>query len=558
MRFTNSFFPILILFCWGICFNLGHAQQNQFILHVDKPFYATGETIWYNLYLPQALHKKTVMIKGVLVDQAGNVTDRFFKKADKQSSINGFLTIPYNYNSGSYNFIFKACPDKSNQEITLANIEFPIYNDLRGINLELSQTPPSPTDKMIANTLEIDISMAKESVQPREKVSASIEIKDSQGNPVDASYSVVVTDATMVQSAMPGEATYSIGPELTTTQMDRFLEEIFILGKLTDTLDQPFQANVLGAYASEQNKFHYAKSNKDGIFTLQLDDFYQEQSLQFVGFPKEIEDIRVSLLPEASPSEKPKSKFFITEQIVAYLELSRQRKKMAQYFEDLETNVALQEFANEVQELKPDFTYVIAEYEKFEDIGSFLNELLAPLQLKTVKGKTIATMSNPRAKITVLAKLEGTPLFIIDGKVTRNAEFFSKINLGNVETIDLFYVPENLRKQFNVMGANGVARITTIVPQFDLPAEDKEDLYTVSGLQPKGSLILTPEKQNYQEDAIPNFKTPIYWSPASEKTQNKGNIEFIQSDDKSTFVISVFAKTPDGKMGFATKEYVVK
>ncbi|MCH2083585.1 MAG: hypothetical protein MK226_14425 [Saprospiraceae bacterium] len=536
------------------------AFSNNCVLHLDKAFYATGEKIWYQVYLPKLLQDKTVAVKGVLVNPDGVVVRRFFHKSKKTNAIDGVLKIPYNFNSGYYKLLFKVNPKDTKEELVLVEKEIPIYSDFQMQQYEVEENiNEAPAIPALQDDLNIKLSLNKEDFSARDLVNVQIEVTDKAGNPVDANYSVAVTDASLIQDAMPQVSTVVRGPAYSNEQMANLNEAIYVIGQVMDTLNEPVKVNVLSAYASEQNKFHYAKSNNDGLFTMDISNFYEEQSLQFVGFPKEIEEIKVRLIPEVNTDNKPKRVIKINEKIGKYLEYSQQRKKMAQYFEYLEDNAETQKFVNEVAELKPDYNYVISEYEKFENVASFFTELLTPLAFKKVKGRYVASMSNPRAQITALIKLGGKPLFIIDGKVTRDADFIGKINLGNVEEIDLFYIPENIRRQFKVMGAHGVVRITTIVPQFELPQNDKEDLFVVNGLQiPTEFVPFQPTPSNNSKASMPNYATPVFWSPNNAVENGKGELNYYQTDDKSTFVISVLAQSKSGKMGFVSKRYQVK
>ena len=70
-------------------------------------------------------------------------------------------------------------------------------------------------------------------------------------------------------------------------------------------------------------------------------------------------------------------------------------------------------------------------------------------------------------------------------------------------------------------------------------------------------MVFDPSK--VQEEAlIPNFSNPVFWSADQETKSGIGKVSFFQNDDKSTFTISVVARTADGRFGFATKEYEVK
>jgi uncharacterized protein YfaS (alpha-2-macroglobulin family) len=115
------------------------AFSNNCVLHLDKAFYATGEKIWYQVYLPKLLQDKTVAVKGVLVNPDGVVVRRFFHKSKKTNAIDGVLKIPYNFNSGYYKLLFKVNPKDTKEELVLVEKEIPIYSDFQMQQYEVEE-----------------------------------------------------------------------------------------------------------------------------------------------------------------------------------------------------------------------------------------------------------------------------------------------------------------------------------------------------------------------------------------------------------------------------------
>ncbi len=532
--------------------------DNQCVIHLDKPFYISGDVIWYKLYLPQVLDKQDIAVKGLLIAASGKVEDRFFHKSLGNTYLDGHIKIPYSLGSGIYHLVFKAAPKDQQKELILAEIEIPIYNDLQEIRNAKDIEGATVAGKLseVAGDLSVRIGLDREEYSVRDLITASVSIRDAGNKLVKSNISVSVIH--YPADVIADYQTIGVGQSLSEASLQSLQGKIYVKGQLMDTLNNPIKANVLGAYASKQNKIHYAKTNEEGFFTLDLPDFYAHQTLQFMGYYKEEPEIRIKMDNDNEHGPTNKS-LVINESIKEYLELSRQRKKLSQYYESLKPQYSTEEFVDEIQQLKPDFTYLTKEYVKFEDVGSFFNELITPLQLKKVKGKYVATMSNPTARITVQAKLKGSPLFIVDGKATRDANFAGNINLGNVESIDLFYIPENLRRQFNVMGSSGVVRITTVNPIFEIPRNDQEDLFEVSGLQPITDFVPYVPKTSSAEIKRPNFQSTLFWSP-DQKTKADGttDIQFHHTDDRGVFLIEVMAQGENGQIGIATKKYIVE
>lgn len=536
--------------------------QGSFVIHMDKPFYSTGEEIWYKLYLPTNL-QKSVAIKTIIINPDGRTTERFFLRSEPgQAYVDGYFKIPFNYQSGMHRIEFRASGAAVEPDIVLAKLEFPIYNDfeIKSLATKLDQSPNSSNQKSAPlGDLKIDIQLDKNTFSKREQVSAKITITDAAGNPVQANYSVATTDAALIQEALPGAPNYAVGQSLSAAQLGQLADKIFIKGQVMDSVGSPMQANVLGAYASVQKRIHYGKTNPRGLFTFSLPDFYGDQTLQFIGYPKESEEIKVSLLKESTFDDRPQEALPINDKILKYLELSQQKKKMAEYFEHMTENVDIEAVENNFEGLKADFSYTADEYVKFEDVGGFFSELITPLKFRIVNKIYSARMENPRSRDASFSTLPGKPLFIIDGKVTRDANFIARTSWSNVRTVDIFYFAEKLRKQFNILGQGGVVRITTDIPQFTLPPNDLEDVFEVNGLQPMVNFVPFTPSSSSAEVRLPNFRTPNYWLANAETSKNgQADINFYQGDEESTFVIEVIAQSADGKLGRATKTYTVQ
>jgi hypothetical protein len=232
---------------------------------------------------------------------------------------------------------------------------------------------------------------------------------------------------------------------------------------------------------------------------------------------------------------------------------------MAEYFDYLNENIVLGNGENDFESLKADFSYVADEYIKFETVGDFFSELITPLKFRIVNGTYEARMENPRSRDASFSNLPGKPLFIIDGKITRNADFIARSSWSNVRRVDIFYIAEKLRKQFNILAQGGVVRIETNIPQFNLPENELEDVFTVNGLTPGGTFIPFETGTSSAEIRLPNFIMPTYWAPDVEAGKNgKATVQFKQGDDASNFVLEVIAQGANGKKGHATVKYIVK
>lgn len=531
-----------------------HAQE-QFLLHTNKPFYVTGEVVWYTVFLPPSLNNQETVIKTYIIDPKGRVKKEFFLNSNSQPTINGYFKIPFEFSSGLYQMVFQSSFSDTEPDVTLVQATLPVYSDLR-------KDLPEPNDEtlafddseMIENALDLSINIPASTIAPGNSISGQISVNDASGNPVNAEVSISIIDGSLNHMTKDDQPTVFVGPEINRFQLPQIANTLYYKGVIMNGEQTPIQASVVGAYAGTTNRMYYTKSNPDGNFRLKVNPFYGDQSIQFVSY-QEPAELKVKLAAPPS-SGGVQGQLPVNEDIVEYLKWSQARKKMSQHFE-LASPVAAKAVENEINPLTSDFTFNTKEYVKFERVIDFFSELLTPLRFKTEDSLYVAYMYNPAARSSKNDQLTGEPLFIIDGKVTRNADFIARLDLSNIETIDLFYKPLSNRRQFNVLGMSGVVKMETFIPQFDLPENDKEDVFTVSGFQEPGT-FLSADQRHSASGRLPNFASAVYWNGQISIENGNGSFAFSTTDDRGAFVIQVVARTADGKVGIGSIGYRVE
>ena len=530
-------------------------NQESFTLHTNKNFYVTGEIIWYTLLLPPAIHDTPTVVNCLVVAPDGNIRDRFFLKSEGTPTIKGHFAIPYEYRSGLYRLVFQSALSDFEPDVTLLQAKLPIYSDL-------SKDLPAPnnaeigplTNEGIENELDITINMPSNLVVGRE-ASCNIMVKDQNGQPAAVALSIAINDATLNALSADDVPAIFQGEAIATDALSNIAQTAYFKGIAMDHEGQPTQLNIMGAYAGKTDKMYYAKTDKEGRFNLKMEPFYDEQSVQFVGYKNEL---NLKFKPASTSNFPPvEGTLPVNDFVYEYLKWSQMRKKINQHFGQ-PSPLSLEMGEEQINEYKPDFSFDTKEYVKFEKVVDFFSELLTPLRFKKEDSLYIATMYNPAARQSRNDQLSGNPIFIIDGKVTKDAHFIANLELSNIETIDLFFKPLSNREQFNVLGMKGVAKMSTFIPQFELPAEDKEDVFLAAGFQPEGSFKRTlPRKET--GDKIPNFTSTTEWkNQLATNARGETSFTFTPTADRGEFVIQVVAFSNNGVLGYQTVTYTIE
>ncbi|MEM8523021.1 MAG: hypothetical protein AAGG68_00185 [Bacteroidota bacterium] len=522
------------------------AQSGNTLLHLDKSFYVTGEVVWYKFYLPSELKGQKKIVEVLVSDKTGDIIEQYFLQSEGNSFVEGYYKIPFNIEAGWYRISILPTGDS---KALLSSVTFPVYNDLSPMqDIQVAATlPTDPSTSGQLNDLSIEVQLNKATYAPRDQVQATLMVKDQNGKAVkNANLSVSVSDANLITQNLlvKGAVTTDIGNEIT------------VEGTLIDENSEAMRASVLGMYSSLEDRIFYSSADNKGRFAFTPPIFSGKRPIQFVGYQFEHMEVGIQMDERKMlPIERPLT---YTEAVKDYMALSRQRKKIFQIYKSLENQIEPEKVKLDVQDLNPGFTYVIDEYESFDFMYSFFGELITPLKFFLQPDSTYkATLYNPTGRASANTQLSGDPLFIIDGKLTRDADFVARMDMDYIERVELMYKSENLREKFSAIGRSGVVKMTTNLKDVPMAEKDAEDIFTISGVQSKAAF------PTFQANDIPSsqpfFRPQLYWNANIVTDANgKANFTFYQSDDLSQFIIRVVGQGENGGFGKTKKKYEVK
>ncbi|MBK9491173.1 MAG: hypothetical protein IPO07_22080 [Haliscomenobacter sp.] len=149
------------------------------------------------------------------------------------------------------------------------------------------------------------------------------------------------------------------------------------------------------------------------------------------------------------------------------------------------------------------------------------------------------------------------PIFILDGKVTRDADFIARLKTNQIEQIDLFYQPDQLFANFKAIGRSGVVNIRS-KSGMAIPADEEADVFSINGLQTPVEFPTLLADQIRTKVGQPFFRPQVYWNPNLETdAQGLARFSFVQTDDWSHFQIEVLVQAENGAFGRGVAEYKV-
>lgn len=535
--------------------------QESFI-HLDKSFYVNGEVIWYKMYLPKSFGNSPLVVKAVILNKEGGEMDYVFHKVDEFGQVSGYYKVPFDMPTGMYRLVFRTLdiPQLTNQE--LGSRIFPVYNDndLRTLQEQMVELPEERRREMadMGNGLKIRLSIDPVNPGVRDQLNLRIQVSDPQGNWQPARASVAITDWGQVEPALGFYKGVTQGENLAGLNPDNLAGQWYKRIKSVDEAGKARMTSVIGVWSSDENRMFFSRrTNEEGVSLLELPDFKGEKTIQFLGFQKEVDQLRTKSISEQA--EPIAEKMLITPGLLTYLEKSQKRKKIFQYYGQLEFDLRPEPQELDIRELKGNQSYRIQDYESFDNFATFFQENLSPLRFLEDRdnNRYIAYIYNPRNNRRN-NRYEGRPLFIIDGKATRNSDFVGRLDLGPIEEVQLFFRPENMREYFNVMGSSGVVTVSlTGEDEIQLPAEDEANRYRVNGIQPFAEFpAFDPEQTGGGQP--PFFRPQLFWAPDVVISDESGtSLPFIHSDATGIFRIEVFVQDAAGRQGYQTLMYEV-
>lgn len=524
-------FIINFLFAISILSSEQANGQSKTIVHFDKGFYVSGETVWFKVYLPNQLAGQEFSVKNQIFNPKGNPIFQSFLSVKKTADCTGYFSIPFDFESGIYRFQFSAI-DESANFIELALIEIPIYNDLKQLpaDLKLIEETAKVDNNLIEN---IEIRIEKTSHQNTATVLSILSV-DKNNKPVKITASASISDCELTGIENLKTDNVFIGNSI--SQTAKFQSGIYKSGTVFNAAGNLLESPLLAAVDCESEHFYFTKSDQQGKFSLRLPEFVGSKKVQLAGQNGQQISVKWDE-PQLPPLERPLQ---FSKKIIDYLEASRQRKKIYQMFSAVETDLVFEKTAAAKPAWTSNRTFKIQDFEQFPDLAIFCREVIWQLKFSEKHGKYTASLHNLAKK----EQFESPPLFLLDGKATFDADFIARLDPASLASIDLLMEPSLLRSHFPALGGGGVVVISSLKNEQNLPAAEQRNVEQMAGLQPTARFPAAAP-----DGSKPNLRPVAFWSgEVSIGDDGRGEIRYFPTDDLSDFCLKIFGRAADGRL----------
>ncbi|WP_116125563.1 hypothetical protein [Lewinella sp. IMCC34183] len=496
MRF---FLPLLVL----LTLSSLAAQTGASTLHLDRPYHASGEVAWFSLYLP-APAPATVRV-GVFGPD-GRERDYFFLRAEA-GTVSGHYRWGYDLPTGYYRLGFTTLTADGGVA-DLGQYRHAVYS-VADRSAEAAAARRGGADEATGD-LGLELTGGQIVVADAPAGAYSVAVYNA---------SVCGDDPTLASEAVTGAQGY--------------VDTLFYGGVLTEAEGgAPVRVGLLPVFDNTTFATYFSKSDAEGRYLLELPDFRGEREVQVISITDQQPRPRMNAAELPALDESPP----LTEEVLAYLDLSNRRRKIYQLYQTVETPLEALPPPVERRDLTASKAYDVQNYKAFPDLYTFFREVAGELRYRDRRDGYEARLYNAPSQ----RFFTETPLFIVDGRLTRDANYVAKLSPATVERVAFYYGNRNLRELFPALGSQGVVQIDRIRPVTDLPADDAANLLTLQGLQ-------TAQPFPAPADGRPRLSPLLLWQTG---TTGGGRmvIDLPPTDDAGNYRVVVTHRDAAGRV----------
>lgn len=188
-----------------------------------------------------------------------------------------------------------------------------------------------------------------------------------------------------------------------------------------------------------------------------------------------------------------------------------------------------------------DIEVKLDDYIAFNSMDEVIREIIPALIHRKAGNRSIVRVGLMSPNVPA----SGNPLYVIDGVMTMNTDFFMNLDPKNVHSIKVVNTQSKL-KQMGALGRNGIVLVTSKKVEMD-KVKAGSNMVSLMGLS-KAVNFRNVRHPQTKAERMPDFRSTIFWDPSVKTDQNgKALVSFEASDDVGPVRISVAGVTADGR-----------
>lgn len=503
-------FLALFFFLLG---SIHYGKTQNSICHFDRPFYFPGQFVHYAFYTDIAPDSFIVEVQ---LFRGSEEIDQHFQLI-RNGHTHGFFALSFDLIGGDYFVRISVFPEKTLEAIPLMITPVTVLSD-QDTGEDKALIAVSDNGDSHQN---IRIDMA-DSFQRRREMSCTVKVPGGQAG---QEISIAVRDKLLhpAGETIRFQANPKIEQEL--TSFIPLVGKRKILDKKQNTRAFLFSCNP------DQVSFRFNWVDPDGDFMINMIPFYGEKDIYFVDNGGN--RIDVNLMRETT-FNVPEVEHVTINSVNEIVRANADRKKIYQLFSKVEENLVQDSFSRFHPVLRPDMDIDVQDYAIRGKLVDLLKEVITPFKFRKD--------NNDEYRIKVLYEVldlkyfyDSDPIFIINGKVTRDFTFIANLPLQDIKRLKIYAHLETIR-DLKLVDIGGVGVIEMVDPLFSISDDQCLPHKVVQGIQVPIAYPLRADSRG----ELPQLKSLLYWMPNATLDSN-GEYTFMlpASDDISRFEIEV-------------------
>ena len=450
--------------------------------------------------------------------------------------------------------------------------------------------------------IDVNIETLKKEYSQREKIDLELSLRDNFGNPAQGYFSVsIVHDNisisnkswTMMEEIILNEFFQTNTNELISFTGDReFLINDFLITKnwspipwneiindketsnistennlslrgraiFKNSLKSVPDSTLIVGYLQKEMIGYEARTTKNGLFKMPfLFDFWGDEEVFYLIEIKGKEPSEPYLIiPDSSHSIKYNPSTIIyssTDTLDDYGDYSFKKKIVDQSFgffsnqKKSKSSISLNKLFEE-EAMGSDLTVKIQDYIQFPTMEDLIREVVPFLEYRKKGNKNSIRMLLNRKTNYIRSKSE--PVFLIDGVLSKNRDFFLSLKPADVITIKIINDGNKL-SHLGILGKNGIVLVET-KRSLATKVEENSTVIKIKGLSKPIPFFIKDHSKN-TNSRLPDLRSTLYWSPSNSFNMfGKSILSFYSSDDLGKMKIIVKGMTNKGEP-FETENY---
>lgn len=520
-------------------------------LHTDRTAYIAGESIYFKLYVLDAVSKKRSEVSkvGYVVLRTVNSLPSLKIRVKVDAGLgSGSVFLPDTLQSGVYQIIAFTNFMKNLGEAHFFHKEITISNRFDK-TLDFKLIEPGLKDSRLyqLQNEELKINTDKTVYGKREKVTVNLGVTKSKANvsvsvfeepKIPTIYKTIVevfSDSSKIENSKHALAYYS--PET----KGKILRGTVIDAKTQQTVKD---AIVLLSCIDTVPNLQYAVSNSNGLFQMLLSDYYNGKELFLtIKYVPEDQNWQIKIEDEFTQSEKwnPSlisnnlnfKEFILKSQNIVYINKSYQLNKDAYQKQIFESNSICPQFYH-----CPVTTVLPSDFVPLIDFPEITIELLHHLRIIKEDGKFHAQIFND-----LMNDFDRrNPAIFLDGVFVDDIAKIIELGSEQIKKIDLITV----ERVFGDLVFSGIISITSNTNEMINSTPTSYSLRIKNDDINTGGNLFAVNPHTIQNN-IPFIKQLLYWNPNLELNgTDSTRFEFYTSDNLANYSIKIEGISEDG------------